>query len=225
MPTVAAVLFKKGFEAQFMAGLRPVSGRGFAGPAYTVRAIPTRRDLREGLASGAIENLHRKALREIPAGAVFVADTGRQTGCSILGDIFGESLARKGVAGVVLDGGVADIVRFAELDLPLICASSAPVPWIGSLFIAELQGAIGCCGVAVFPGDIIVGDGNGAVCVPASLAADVAREAAQKEELETFLVERVRAGAPVDGTYPPNAETLAAYDRWRAGKTTEGQSS
>lgn len=215
VPTIAAILFRKGYERQFVVGLAPLSARRFAGPAYTLRAIPTRPDLRAGLADGSLPNLHRVALRDIPAGSVWVADTGGRTDCSVLGDILAESLMVRGVAGVVLDGGAADTPRLSELAMPIVCAGSAPVPWLGSLYICALQGPINLRGVAVFPGDIIVGDACGVVVVPAALAADVAREAADKEAQEEFILERIRAGAPVEGTYPPNEKTLADYKAWQ----------
>ncbi|OBZ93506.1 hypothetical protein ADU59_21930 [Pararhizobium polonicum] len=215
VPTLAAVLFRKGYEKQFVTGLMPLSTRRFAGPAYTLRAIPTRPDLRTAVASGTVPNLHRQALREIPAGGVLVADTGRTTGCSVLGDILAESLIVRGIAGVVVDGGVADTQRLAELDLPVVCTGSAPVPWPGTLYIADLQVPVNLCGVAVFPGDIIVGDACGVIVIPAALAAEVAHEAREKEEMEIFILERIRAGAPLDGTYPPNEAALADYAAWR----------
>jgi regulator of RNase E activity RraA len=220
VPTLAAILFRKGYEKQFVTGLVPLSRKRFAGPAYTLRAIPTRPDVRAALASGAIRNLHRVALADIPAGAVLVADSGQTKDCSMLGDILAESLQVRGVAGVVLDGGAADTPRLAELDMPVVCAGSAPVPWLGRLYVADVQVPIDLCGVAVFPGDIVVGDACGVIVVPSALAEEVAREAQEKEDMEVFILERIRAGAPVEGTYPPNAATLAEYAAWREMKTT-----
>ena len=224
VPTIAAVLFKRGFERQFVVGLSPLApGKRFAGPAYTMRAIPIRPDIRAGLEDGSVPNLHRKALRDIPSGSVLVSDTGRAVHCSVLGDILAESLIVRGVAGAVLDGGAADVARLAEMDLPVTCAGSAPVPWMSSLYVVDVQTPIDCCGVAVFPGDVMVGDDNGVICVPAALAEQVAREALAKEELETFIVSRVRSGAPIEGTYPPNAETLSAFGAWRRDPNNQGQ--
>ena len=74
---------------------------------------------------------------------------------------------------------------------------------------------IGCGGVAVFPGDIVVGDAEGVVIVPAHLAVEVARDAAEQERLEVFVLQEVAAGRPLRGTYPPNADTVARYRQWR----------
>ena len=66
---------------------------------------------------------------------------------------------------------------------------------------------IGCCEVLVMPGDILVGDADGVACIPRHVADEVARTGAELDELETFVVERIRGGAPVPGTYPPDEKT------------------
>jgi regulator of RNase E activity RraA len=80
----------------------------------------------------------------------------------------------------------------------------------------EIDGPIGCGGVAVFPGDIIVGDCDGVVVLPAALADEVAAEAAAQEHMEAFLLTRIEAGASLRGTYPPDEATRAAYEAWKA---------
>jgi regulator of RNase E activity RraA len=97
----------------------------------------------------------------------------------------------------------------------VFCAGgSAPLNLIHHHAI-DLNVPIGCGGVAVYPGDVIVGDEEGVVVIPANLADEVAADAAEQEKLEIFLLERVQNGAALPGTYPPNAATRAAYDEWR----------
>jgi len=111
----------------------------------------------------------------------------------------------------VTDGGIADLAALGEVPLPVFSAGSAPVPAGARVVVADTGVPIGCRGVPVYPGDIVVGDAAGVVVVPAQLAETVAEKALEKEKLEAFLLERLKAGAPLDGTYPPDASTLAAY--------------
>jgi len=75
----------------------------------------------------------------------------------------------------------------------------------------DMQVPIGCAEVPVYPGDIMVGDRDGVVCVPRHLAAEVAAAAVEQERLEEFVLEKIESGAPLRGTYPPDETTLAEY--------------
>jgi regulator of RNase E activity RraA len=76
---------------------------------------------------------------------------------------------------------------------------------------------IGCAEVLILPGDVMVGDGEGVVCIPRALADTVAERALEQERLEAFILEKIRAGAPLPGTYPPGEATLAEYAARRPG--------
>ena len=125
-------------------------------------------------------------------------------------------LLRRGVAGLVGDGGIRDAGPIAEMtQFPVFCAGpSAPLN-LAQHHAVESNVPIGCGGVAVYPGDIIVGDRDGIAVIPAALADEVARDAAEQEELEEFLLQRVADGAALPGTYPPNEATKAAFEHWR----------
>jgi regulator of RNase E activity RraA len=84
------------------------------------------------------------------------------------------------------------------------------VPW-------EVDVAISCGGAAVEPGDVIVGDGDGVIVIPPSLAWEVAREAAAQEAEDEWVAKQVAAGASVDGLFPMNAEWRARYEAERRG--------
>jgi regulator of RNase E activity RraA len=124
----------------------------------------------------------------------------------------------RGGAGIVSDGPVRDSAAIGEMDFPVYCAGgSAPLNLIHHHAI-DLNVPIGCGGVAVYPGDIIVGDDEGVAVIPKHLADEVARDAFEQEKMEAFILERVEGGAKLAGTYPPNAETKAAFETWRKQK-------
>ncbi len=222
VPTLSQALYAKGLRTRFLHGLTPCNpGEArFCGPAFTVRAIPVREDLRDAVARGEAPNLHRLAFDAAPAGSVLVCATGDAVRVSVLGDIIATALMRRGVAGVVVDTGVADIAAVGRIALPLFCAGSAPVPSPAQIMVVDHGLPVGIAGVAVFPGDIMVGDANGVVCIPRAMAASIATYAAEKEALEEFIVEQIAAGAPLATTYPPDAATMARYQAWRAAKLT-----
>jgi regulator of RNase E activity RraA len=110
---------------------------------------------------------------------------------------------------------VRDSGEIAKMDFPVYCAGgSAPLNLIQH-HATDLNVPIGCGGVAVYPGDVIVGDEEGVVVIPRHLADEIAADAAEQEQLEAFVLERIQGGAKLPGTYPPSAETRAAYDAWR----------
>lgn len=122
---------------------------------------------------------------------------------------------QRGVAGLVGDGGIRDAGPISEMPFPVFCSGpSAPLN-LAQHHAVESNVPIGCGGVAVYPGDIIVGDRDGVAVIPASMAHEIARDAAEQEELEEFLLQRVIGGAALPGTYPPNDATRAAFEQWR----------
>ncbi len=219
VPAISQSLYGLGLMNVFIAGLTPANPKRctFAGPAFTMRAIAVREDIRDDIAAGRLPNPHRAALSQLQSGEVVVTDIGGRHGLSMFGDLISTHLKNVGCAGIVTDGGVADAPALADVDLPVFSTGSAPVPASAKVLVVGSREPIECRGVAVYPGDIIVGDANGVVVVPAHLAETVAAKALAKEELEAYLLERLLARAPLEGTYPPNAETLAAYEAQRGG--------
>jgi len=216
--TLCTQLFKRGFRNVYIQGIsrltRP-SGGNLVGPAFTVRNIPAREDLDQLSAFENPNHPQRKAIESVPAGHVLVIDTRGEKRVASGGQILTTRLKVRGAAGLVSDGPVRDSGEIAKMDFPVFCAGgSAPLNLIHHHAI-DLNVPIGCGGVAVYPGDVIVGDEEGVVVIPAHLADEVAADAAEQEKLEVFLLERVQNGAALPGTYPPNAETRAAYEEWR----------
>ena len=214
--TLTTALFKRGFRNVFMQGVRPL-GRylvNMVGPAYTLRNIPAREDLDrvEGFANP--EHPQRKAVEHAPAGRVLVVDCRGDARVASGGQILMTRLMVRGAAGMVSDGGVRDAGPIAAMAMPVFCAGpSAPLNLVHHHAV-DIDVPIACGGVAVYPGDLIVGDGDGVVVVPAHLAEEIAFEAAEQERMESFLLARIAAGAKLPGTYPPNEETKAAYAAW-----------
>jgi regulator of RNase E activity RraA len=216
VPTLSAVLSARGLRSRFLHGIVPAGEAcRCVGPALTIRAIPVREDLRDAIARGEAPNLHRRFLGTAPAGSVIVCATGGAGHVSVLGDIIATALRRNGVAGFVSDTGVSDLPAVSRLPLPVFHrGGSAPVPSGAAVMIIDQGLPVGIAGVAVFPDDVMVGDASGVLCIPRAMLRDVAEAAAEKERLEAWILDRIAAGDPLDGTYPPDAETRARYEAW-----------
>jgi regulator of RNase E activity RraA len=213
---ISSQLLKRGLRHVFIARSAPIS-RSHArmvGPAYTLRFIPMREDLAVPGSVANTANPQRAAIERVPAGHVLVIDAGGELGSGCLGDILAARLHQRGVAGVVTDGAVRDSQPLKELALPIFACGIAAPPSFALMMAADSACPIACGGVAVFPGDIVVGDEDGAVVIPRHLAAEVGRDAAEQERVERFVRRRVDRGASIVGLYPPNDEAMAAYRRW-----------
>jgi regulator of RNase E activity RraA len=211
--TVSGRLFRRGLRNVFMRNVRPLgSGKGvMVGPAYTLRYIPAREDIDAfGIKPDANE-IQREAFEATPPGHVLVMDCREETRAASCGDILITRLMVRGGAGVVSDGGIRDSGPISQFDIPVFCA--APSPPVNRVVHHALEHGrpIACGGVAVYLGDVIVGDQDGVVVVPRAMAAEIARESVEQEEMEAWLAQRVAEGAPLAGTFPPNEATLAAY--------------
>ena len=217
-PTVATALFKRGFRNQAIQDVHPLSASQpvLVGEAFTLRYMPAREDL-NGLAVFR-DRAHpqRKAVEDCPPGAVLVMDSRKDARAASAGSILVTRLMQRGVAGVVTDGGFRDSVEIAQLGY---CAyhhrPSAPTNLTLHQAI-EINGPIGCGDAPVFPGDVILGDGDGVMVIPAHLADEIADEAVEMTAFEDFVTEEVRKGRSILGLYPPTDEkSLADFAAWR----------
>ena len=212
--TLTTLLMKRGLRNTYIQGALPLNPEGPAmvGEAYTLRYIPAREDLDH---LGVFEDRshpQRKAVEEIPPGHVMVIDSRKDRRAASAGNILITRMKVRGVAGVVTDGGFRDCPDIAKLDFPVYCvAPSAPTNLIHHHAV-DINVPIACADVPVFPGDIVVGDGEGVVVVPRHVADKVAEEAARMTLFEDWVETRVRAGASTVGLYPPDAETRAAFE-------------
>lgn len=216
--TLCTQLYKRGFRnvyIQDIVRLTTPSGGNMVGPAFTMRSIPSREDLDQLSAFDNPDHPQRKAIESVPPGHVLVLDCRRETRVASGGQILTTRLQVRGAAGLVSDGPVRDSGAIAEMDFPVFCAGgSAPLNLLLHHAI-DLNVPIGCGGVPVYPGDMMVGDDEGVVVIPRHLADEVAADAVEQEKMEVFILERVQQGAKLAGTYPPNAETRAAFQAWR----------
>lgn len=216
--SIATLLFKRGLRNQVIQGvarLNPASKR-MVGPVFTLRYIPAREDLNPIEVFQDPEHPQRKAVEQIPEGHVLVMDSRQDASAASAGYILVTRLEVRGCAGVVTDGGLRDADEIASLDIPSFCKRPSAPTNLTKHQAMDLNVPIGCGGAAVFPGDIAVGDGDGVIIVPAELADEIAVEAKGMEKYEAWVVAQVKAGEPIIGLYPMNAETRARYEAWLA---------
>jgi regulator of RNase E activity RraA len=215
--TITTQLMDRGLRSAFLVGPRPLnpSAPRMVGPAFTLRYIPAREDIDVLSVFADYDHPQRRAIEAAPEGSVLVMDCRGQSRAASLGNILATRFMVRGGAGIVTDGAVRDLAGFQALAMPTFAAAASPTTNLAQHHAVDLDVPIGCGDVAVYPGDVIVGDGDGVVCLPAHLADEVARDAVEQERLEEFVLARITSGLPLRGTYPPDADTRAEYERGR----------
>lgn len=215
--TLTTVLFKRGLRNVFIQGIFLLNRAAprMVGEAFTLRYIPAREDLDQLGAFEGRGHPQREAIEACPPGHVLVMDARRDATAATGGDILMTRLMVRGVSGVVTDGGLRDSPTIEKLDWPAYCgARSAPLNLVRHHAV-ESQVPIGCGGVAVYPGDVLVGDAEGVVVIPAKMAEEVAKEAQAQTEFEDWVEAKVKEGRSIFGLYPPNAETKAEFEAYK----------
>jgi regulator of RNase E activity RraA len=215
--TLTTVLLKKGIRNSWMRGPMPLAtaeGRRVVGRAFTLRFVPMREDLATP-ESWSSPRSTRAAIEDMPADAIVVADAMGITDAGIFGDILTARMVKRGVAALITDGVVRDGAGVLGTGLPVWCRGVAAPASVAGLTFVGWQEPVGCGGVAVYPDDVIVADGDGAVVIPQALVADVTAAAVEQEALEAWIMREVEKGLPLPGLYPPNAETKARYEAER----------
>lgn len=219
--TLATALFKRGLRNQTIQDVRPLrpSGRNMVGPAFTLRYMPAREDLNQLVEFRNPDHPQRKAVEICPPGAILVMDSRKDPRAASAGDILITRLQMRGVAGVVTDGDFRDAMRIAELDIPAYHNRPSSPTNLTHHQAIDLNVPIGCGDAPVFPGDILVGDDDSVIVIPAHLADEVAEEASEMTAYETFVIEQVKNGASIVGLYPATKdENLEAFAAWRKSK-------
>jgi regulator of RNase E activity RraA len=217
--TLATALYRRGLRHQVLQGVHPVApkGRNMVGPAFTLRYMPAREDRNQLSEFRNPEHPQRVAVETCPAGHVLVMDSRKDPRAASAGDILVARLQMRGVAGVVTDGGFRDAAAIAALDIPAYHQRPSSPTNLTLHEAIELNVPIGCGNAPVFPGDILVGDADCVIVIPAELAEEVAAEAAEMTAYEDYVAERVRAGESIIGLYPcTRDEHRAAFEAWRA---------
>lgn len=213
--TLTTALKQFGISRSYMHGVTPLRpDMKMAGPAFTLRYIPAREDLNAGEVDN-LKDVQRVGIEQIREGEVFVIDARGDTRAGTMGDILATRLFKRGAAGVVTDGAFRDSPTIADIGLPAFAAAMNAHSNKTVHHPSEIQVPIACGEVAILPGDIIVGDAEGVVVVPAQFAAEVAQMAVETEAREEFLLEKIQSGASIVGTYPPDESTLAEYEAWK----------
>ncbi|WP_118134495.1 ribonuclease activity regulator RraA [Oceanicella sp. SM1341] len=216
--TLATALFKRGLRHQVIQGVRPLGwkGRNMVGPAFTLRYIPAREDRNDISVFRNADHPQRVAIESCPEGHVLVMDSRKQADAASAGDILITRLMMRGGAGVVTDGGFRDAATIAGLEMPAYhTRPSSPTNLTNNEAIA-INEPIACGDAPVFPGDIIVGDADCVIVLPAHLADELAAEAKEMTVYEDFVVEQVKGGAGIIGLYPcTKDENREAFEAWR----------
>jgi regulator of RNase E activity RraA len=212
--TLTTVLLKKGLRNVWIRGSKPLTpqSKRIVGEAFTLRFVPAREDLATP-ASWASPRSTRGAIEDMPEGCIAVVDAMGVKDAGIFGDILCARMQKRGVAALVTDGVVRDVAGVIGTNLPVWCDGAAAPPSVAGLTFVNWQEPIGCGGVAVYPGDVIVLDSDGAVLIPQAMVEEVTKESVEQERLETWIMGEVDRGVPLPGLYPPNAETKARYEK------------
>lgn len=219
--TLCTALFKRGLRNQFIQDVRPLKakGRNMVGPAYTLRYMPAREDLNQLEAFRNPEHPQRAGVEQCPPGAVMVMDSRKDARAASAGGILITRLMVRGAAGVVTDGGFRDSPEISEMAIPAYHQRPSAPTNLTLHQAIDLNVPIGCGDVPVFPGDIVVGDDEGVIVLPAHLADELADEAVEMTAFEDFVMEEVGKGRSIIGLYPPTQEqSKTDFAFWRAAK-------
>jgi regulator of RNase E activity RraA len=214
--TVATLLFQRGLRNQSIQGAQRISRAPLQllGPAFTIRCIPSREDIDVPSSFRDPNHPQRLSIEQIPAGSVLVMDCRGDRRSAAAGDILMKRLEVRGCAGVVTDGALRDCDAIADINMAVFCGGRSALSSLTRHHAVDFEVPIACGDAPVYPGDVVLGDGDGVIIIPREIVADIARGAAEKDRLEIFLHEQVAGGAALPGTYPPDEAMLSRYQNW-----------
>ena len=216
--SIATALYKRGLRNQFIQGVVPVAPKeeNMVGQAFTLRYIPAREDRNPITVFRDPRHPQRVAVETCPPGHVLVMDARKDARAATAGSILITRLAVRGVAGVVSDGGFRDAEGIGALDMPAYHARPSAPTNLTHHEALDINVPISCGDAPVFPGDVLVGDKDGVMVIPAHLAEEIAEECLGMESYEDFVMEQVKGGAAIIGLYPcTKEEHQARYAEWR----------
>ena len=217
-PTVATALFKRGFRVQAIQGVRPLSPlkESMVGEAFTLRYIPAREDLNKLEVFRDHSHPQRKAIEDCPPGHVMVMDSRKDPRAASAGGILITRLMKRGAAGIVTDGGFRDSEEIGKLGFPAYHARPSAPTNLTLHHAIDINVPIACGDAPAFPGDVILGDNDGVIVIPAHLADEIADEAFEMTAYEDFVTEQVQAGRGIFGLYPAtDPKSLEEFAVWR----------
>lgn len=216
--TLATLLYRQGLRNQFIQGVQPLNRfeQSMVGEAFTLRYMPAREDLNPLEVFRDRSHPQRQAVETCPPGAVLVMDSRKDARAASAGGILVSRLMRRGVAGVVTDGGFRDSAEIAGLAIPAYHQRPSAPTNLTLHQAIDINVPIGCGDAPVFPGDVIVGDQDGVIVIPAHLADTLAEEAEAMSGFEDFVMEKVAEGRSILGLYPPtDPDTNIAFEAWK----------
>lgn len=219
--TLCTILFKRGLRNQFIQDVRPLNPAlpNMVGEAFTLRYIPAREDLNPLSVFQDPKHLQRVAVEQCPEGAVLVIDSRKDARAASAGSILISRLMKLGAQGIVTDGGFRDSPEISTLEIPAYHNRPSAPTNLTLHHAIDINVPIGCGDVPVFPGDVVVGDGEGVIVIPAEIADDVAEEAVQMTVFEDFVMDEVLKGKSIIGLYPATDEqTNKNFSIWRKKK-------
>ncbi|SDC63227.1 Regulator of RNase E activity RraA [Cupriavidus sp. YR651] len=216
--TLCTALFKRGLRNQFIQDVRPLNPNGatMVGEAFTLRYIPAREDLNPITVFQDPNHPQRQAIEQCPPGAVLVIDSRKDARAASAGSILVTRLMQRGGAGIITDGGFRDSPEIAQIAMPAYHQRPSAPTNLTLHQALEFNVPIGCGDVAVFPGDVVVGDAEGVVIIPRHLVEEITAEAVEMTAFEDFVTEEVRNGRSIIGLYPPTTEQAREdFAAWR----------
>ncbi|MBP1318268.1 ribonuclease activity regulator RraA [Herbaspirillum sp. 1130] len=212
-------LYIKGIRQPVLHGLTPVNKniKPFAGRAYTMRFIPAREDV-DNYANLTVKpdanNLQWVGVEQIEPGHVLVIDSNRDGRAASMGNMLITRMMKRGARAVITDGSFRDGTELSQMDFPIWSTGITATTRLSYHHVADLNVPIGCAGVAIYPGDVIHGDGDNITVIPAHMAEEMADLCEKRDDIEAYLALRVQAGEPLWGLYPPSEETRAQFRAW-----------
>ena len=216
--TLATALFKRGFRNQVIQDVHPLGDfdKNMVGPAYTLRYIPAREDLNDISVFENPNHPQRAGVEACPPQSVMVIDSRKDPRAASAGSILVTRLMVRGCAGIVTDGGLRDSPEIAALEIPAYHNRPSSPTNLTLHQAVDLDVPIACGDAPVWPGDIIVGDKESVIVLPAELANEIADEAVEMTAFEDFVTEKVKSGQSIIGLYPATHEkTRQDFVAWR----------
>jgi len=217
-PTLMTALYKRGLRNQCIQDVRPLNPAAtpMVGTAFTLRYMPAREDLNSIEVFRDRNHPQRVAVEQCPPEGVLVIDSRKDPRAASAGSILISRLMVRGCAGIVTDGGFRDSPELQKLSFPVYHNRPAAPTNLTLHQAIQINGPIGCGDAPVFPGDVIVGDAEAVVVVPAHLADEIADETVEMTAFEDFVTEEVMKGRSILGLYPATEEkTRTDFVAWR----------
>jgi 5-oxopent-3-ene-1,2,5-tricarboxylate decarboxylase/2-hydroxyhepta-2,4-diene-1,7-dioate isomerase len=215
--TLTHQLQKRGIRSSFLTGLTPLHPQmRMVGRARTLRYVALREDLQPTYLGA--NSAQQQAVESIEPGEVLLIEARGAADAGTIGDTYATRAFIRGAEGIITDGALRDTPAIAALGKPVYSQGSHGATLARRHMPLSFNEPITCAGVFVVPGDVVVGDGEGAVVIPAALVEEVARDAIAQEEVEAFALERIAAGEPSYGLFPLAPSRKEEFQAWAAAR-------